>query len=158
MVYWKNSYVHQNADAEKVFAEIESLDSKTPANIVEMATKKRTEIHKCFTWEDGEAAEAWRIQEARLMVNHLVIEYDVVTEKEEPAKVVINALTSVSTEAGREYIKTTDGLDSEVLKEMIISEVASLLSQAKNKMRSYKMFFSAKHFEEVEDLIDKIAG
>jgi len=157
MVYWKESYVHQDADAEKVFQELETLDKKTPTNIVALASKKRSELHKCFTWEDGAAAEAWRLQEARFLSNHLVIEYDVVLENKTPVRIVINALTNVIKEDGRQYVKTTDGLDNEVLREMIISEVKSLFSQARNKMKSYAMFFSAKHIQEIDELIDEIA-
>ena len=40
---------------------------------MERAKDERTELHKCFTWDDTEAAEKWRRQEARFVLCHLVL-------------------------------------------------------------------------------------
>ena len=63
-----------NADPQKVAEEIESIggDAK-PAQIVEKARDSSTELHKCFTWDDQEAARKWRIEQARHVVSCLVI-------------------------------------------------------------------------------------
>ena len=157
MVYWKDAFMHGNINAEGVFAELETISEKTPANIVKKAKSQKSAMHKCFTWEEGKAAEQWRLQEARQMVNHLVVAYDIVTEKKGPARVIINAYSSVPVQKGRQFVRTSDGLDNEVLKKMIVTQVQSLLSQAKNKMAAHNIFFTAKHFEEVDTLIEDIA-
>ena len=44
-----------------------------PQQIVDYArTHKKSELHKCFTWDDDKAAEKWRLQEARLITCNLV--------------------------------------------------------------------------------------
>ena len=65
------------ADAQKCADEImeicEELESATPQQILEKARDSNTELHKCFTWDDTEAAEKWRISEARAVVRNLKI-------------------------------------------------------------------------------------
>lgn len=63
-----------NADAQKVAEEIESIGSDVkPMQIVEKARDSSTELHKCFTWDNDEAAEKWRLHQARHITGCLVI-------------------------------------------------------------------------------------
>lgn len=81
---WKSGFesIH-HADAQKVAKEIMSIgDSATPEQIVEKAKKKNTELHKCFTWDDGEAANKWRLHEARQIVCHLMVKNEDRKEKQ----------------------------------------------------------------------------
>ena len=85
MVVWK--FLKFKADADKVYDEIQSIgESATPQQILDFAKSESTELHKCFTWDDTEAAEKWRLQEARFIVCNLVFE-----EKDE-TKPVIRAI------------------------------------------------------------------
>ena len=49
------------ADAQKCADEImeicDELESATPQQILDKARDSNTELHKCFTWDDTEAAE-----------------------------------------------------------------------------------------------------
>lgn len=63
------------ADAQQVAAEILSIgESATPQQIVAKAKDAKTELHKCFDWNDQTAAEKYRIHQARQIVCHLVIQ------------------------------------------------------------------------------------
>ncbi|MCD8190702.1 MAG: hypothetical protein LUD78_10930 [Clostridiales bacterium] len=76
---WKTGWatLHHNADAQKVADEILSIgENVSPEEIVEKAKDEATELHKCFTWDDTEAAQKWRVHEARQIVCHLVVEND----------------------------------------------------------------------------------
>ena len=55
---------------------------KTPPNIVDYAeAHPKSELHKCFTWDDTKAANEWRKFEARQVVRLLVAEaYKPVTQ------------------------------------------------------------------------------
>ena len=65
---------YKGISAVKVYDEIVSIgDSATPEQIVEKARDESTELHKCFTWDDADAAEKWRKQEARQIRHFLVI-------------------------------------------------------------------------------------
>ena len=73
---WKTGTEHlHKADPQKVAEEILSIgETFTPQEIVDKARDERTELHKCFTWDDTKAAEKWRKYEARQIVCHLVIQ------------------------------------------------------------------------------------
>ena len=61
------------ADANKVYADLEQIEEKTPQNIVDYAAEHPTsELYKCFTWDDTKAANEWRKYEARQVVRLLV--------------------------------------------------------------------------------------
>lgn len=62
------------ADPQKVYEEINLLGEEiTPDQIVEAAKNKKSELHKCFTWDNTIAAEKWRRHEARQIMCFLVI-------------------------------------------------------------------------------------
>lgn len=68
------------ADPQKCYEELP--DVVTPENVLEVAKNKDTELHKCFTWTDSEAAHKWRLREARQLIQLFVVK----TEKQEVYK------------------------------------------------------------------------
>ena len=78
--YWKFK-----ADAEKVYGEISSLgESYTPEMILEYAKNPDSELHKCFTWDDSEAARLYRLHEARVICESLKVVVEDVDESKQP--------------------------------------------------------------------------
>ena len=78
--YWKFK-----ADAEKVYGEISSLgESYTPEMILEYAKNPDSELHKCFTWDDSEAARLYRLREARVICESLQVVVEDVEESRQP--------------------------------------------------------------------------
>lgn len=81
---WNNSYY--SADAQLVGEELEQIERNstiTPENVVEYAERhKDSELYKCFEWDDNEAANKWRLQQARLVICSISLEI-----REEPRKV-----------------------------------------------------------------------
>lgn len=80
---WKPGFesLHK-ADAQRVADEIMSIgESATPAQIVDKARDAKTELHKCFEWDDAVAAEKHRLDQARQVVRHLVIRETVREDK-----------------------------------------------------------------------------
>lgn len=70
---WKSGSRY-SADAQKVAEEIYSIgESATTAQILDKARDEKSELHKCFEWNDTKAAESWRMQQARRLVCNLVI-------------------------------------------------------------------------------------
>ena len=74
---WKDGFASlHKADANTVANEILSLQDATPRNIVDMARDEKTELHKCFEWNDEKAADEYRLFQARQVVCHLVIKQE----------------------------------------------------------------------------------
>lgn len=63
------------ADPEKVWNELQTLGEQySPQEVLDFARKhKKSELHKCFDWDDTSAAEKWRRQQARFICNSLVV-------------------------------------------------------------------------------------
>ena len=67
-------FIKFKADPVKCYAELQSLgDEYTPEQVLEFARDKRTELHKCFDWDDSSAAEKWRKQQARFVCQSLTV-------------------------------------------------------------------------------------
>lgn len=70
---WKAGFGLFHADAQTVAEEILSIgEEATPQQILDKGRDESTELHKCFEWDDNEAAEKYRLYQARLVVRHLV--------------------------------------------------------------------------------------
>lgn len=73
--------IYGKADAQKVTDEILSIgDEATPDQIIEKAKDENSELHKCFDWNDTEAAAKWRLHQARNIVGCLIIRREKVEE------------------------------------------------------------------------------
>jgi hypothetical protein len=64
--------------SEKAAAELRRLEDNqgklTPQQVIEAARNEKSALHQCFTWDDGEAAERWRMEEAREIIRSVRIE------------------------------------------------------------------------------------
>lgn len=84
-VTWKPyaSNFHK-ADAQKCFEEMGDTDI-TPEKVLEIAKDENTELHKCFEWDDGIAAEKYRLSQARQIITFLIVHDD--NKENEPLRV-----------------------------------------------------------------------
>ena len=100
-----------------------------------------TELHRCFTWNDKTAADKWRLQEARLLVCHLVI------QNEDPE----STLPEV-----RYFYKNDNGgykQSAQIFRKM--DEYQMLLEKARNELHAFKTKYSClQELDEILALID----
>lgn len=127
------------ADASKVYADLEKIEEKTPQNIVDYAAKHpRSELHKCFTWDDTKAANEWRKVEARQVVRLLVFEDET---EEEPTKVRVLQKTNNAYKPVVQIVRNED-------------EYKELLKRAKAELASFKERY--KTLVELETVLEAI--
>jgi hypothetical protein len=147
---WK-SWGNSKVKAEIVGKVIEKLHDKhqgvTPELLVEEAKKKRSPVHNLFEWDDTAAAEAYRVHQARLVLNHI----EVVIERGEEVPLVIRAFHSVEYEEGRCYTTIKAARANEDLWEQIKDEA---LRQIKNWQETYRHI---QEFEAIHQAIDAVA-
>lgn len=104
---------YNNTEAQGIGEELENMTqegvSVTPPALVQRAEPEENILHPHFTWNDREAAEKCRLQEARHIVNHLIV----VTESggEEryrkshfSVNVTNNVVEEETDSSGREYV------------------------------------------------------
>ena len=144
MVVWKVNGLYK-ADAEAVYSEITALgDSFSPEQIVEAARDEKSELHKCFTWDDTVAAEKWRQHQARVLVAQLVVRAET-TDKEPVAVRVIS-----STGARNEYAPTVKLIEIE-------QSYSDMLARAINELRAFQQKYKAiKELREIFEAIDDL--
>lgn len=129
------------ADAQKVYEEIASIgDSATTRQILDKARDEKTELHKCFEWNDTEAAEKWRMHQARNVACSLIFK-ERHEEKKPPLRLV------QQTEIG--VYKPT------VLIMQDKDEYAKLLSRALAELNSFKAKYQT--LVELDGVFDAIA-
>ena len=71
---WKHT-CYANADAQLVGEELEELEKSTEItnkSVLEYAkNKKKSEIYKCFDWDDKIAGEKWRLTQANQIIGSI---------------------------------------------------------------------------------------
>jgi hypothetical protein len=139
MVYdWKPG-ARVNADAEKVGKELESIGEEvTPAMVVKKAKSKKTELHKCFEWDDEKAAQQYRITQARHILATLVIIPD---QSEEGApRQIVRRYENVTCGENRAYVPIEHVLKKEEWREELFSEIRIGIEELERKIEAIKEF------------------
>lgn len=136
------------ADATKCFNEIQQIgDEVKPEQVLEKAKDKKSELHKCFDWNDTSAAEKFRLIQARDVIRHLiVIHQDDEDEEKEPVQFRVMLKNERDRESG--YKQT-------VVMVRDADEYKKLLEQAYAELHSFKKKYSClSELSEILALID----
>ena len=140
-VQW--GFMKFKADAQKCFDEVQTLGEEyTPHEVLDLARDPKTELHKCFDWDDSSAAEKWRIQQARFVCSSFTV---VIEQSEEKAPQRFRVIQHDKEDrVYRPVIFTVRDED----------QYARLLKQAKDEMASFKKRY--KSIVELENVIEEI--
>ena len=128
-------------DAQKCYDECQTLDEITPESVLEKAKNRKTELHKCFEWDDSVAGEKYRLIQARQIIQHFMI---------------VSPETDDSFVKVRSYqISTTRNvyLPSRVIVQQP-DEYKALLKRAKAELEAFKQRY--KTLAELESLFEVI--
>lgn len=98
MITWRNPSYFKGISATKVNDELKTLETVTPASIVEKARDENTELHQVFEWDDTIAAQKHREQQARVMLSNLVVVRKEADKKEAtPVRLFVNVTKRTNT-------------------------------------------------------------
>ena len=98
MITWRNPSYYKGISATKVNDELKTLETVTPASIVEKARDENTELHQVFEWDDTIAAQKHREQQARVMLSNLVVVRNEADKKEAtPVRLFVNVTKRTNT-------------------------------------------------------------
>lgn len=118
-----------NADANKVGKELEKIESKgelTRDAVLEYAKNKKSELHKCFEWDDKIAGEKFRLYQATNVLTSISIVYE-----EEPKRTTRMYVNIKNEKEKREYKNIISVLEND-------EEYKQLLDKAERDFVSYK--------------------
>ena len=140
-VQWKVNGIFK-ADAVKVYQEIGN-ENVTPESVLEKAKDKKSELHKCFDWDDKTAANKYRLQQARQIIQFIVTIPD--KKEEEPQRVF-----QISTERNT-YQPMSFFMKNE-------DEGTALLKRAKEELRAFQKRYECLkgELEQVFEAIDEL--
>lgn len=141
---WRAGFdsIFHGADAQKVAEEISAIgESPTAKDIVNAGRDPNSELHKCFEWDDSVAAEKYRIEQARDIVHHLVIEEKDLPKDRPEIRVFYKPKDSVGYRETKKIVRNED-------------EYARLLAQAYAELRVFKAKYSM--LTELSEILDLI--
>ena len=129
---------YYKADAETVYKEITSIgEDFSPEQIVAKAKDPKTELHKCFEWDDKVAAQLYRLETARQIVRFLVIKKDNQEDDGNDRPSHIRACVSKNDKSGRfEPINVV--VRNQDKYEKLLAQALSELEQFKRKYSTIK--------------------
>lgn len=141
---WREGFagLFHGADAQLVADEIFAIgDAPTAADIVDAARDEKSELHKCFEWDDSVAAENWRKKQARDIVHHLVFVEEQVPKDRPEIRI---RYTETANSGYKETIKMVRNED----------QYKTLLAQAYAELRAFKAKYNM--LSELQEILDLI--
>jgi hypothetical protein len=109
----------------------------TPVLVLEAAQDEASPLHSHFTWDDTEAAEQWRIQQARSLIRKVKIR---VIDQSSDTIIKVRAYTSVPTSEGRRYMDTSEVVADAHLSTLVRDELMNELRVLREKLRRFDEF------------------
>lgn len=140
-------------NAKLVGEHIEMLRKKfrgelTPQDVLDDARNNNSPLHSFFEWNDGEAAEAYRLQQARGLIRAVVAVY---VSDDKPA-VRQKAYVHIAEKGAPHYRETSHAMSQTKTRELVLKRAWSELQAWKTRYRDLKEFSS---FIDIIDTIDK---
>jgi hypothetical protein len=134
MVYkWKDT-IRFKADVEKVGKELEQIDRRDPKSVVFFAEDEKSELHKCFTWDDHKAAHYWRLEEARTVIQSIIV----VDDAPDREPIEYRAFESVIVDGSRQYMPTKTIMADKNMKSQVLGEIGSSIDELSKKAKVYR--------------------
>lgn len=118
-----------------------------PAKVVEYARDENTALHECFEWDDTEAAEKYRLAQARAVIRVCVV---VEENTSQPVRTYVSLRTDRK-EGG--YRAMVDVVNDEVLKERLLADALKELAYFKRK---YETLTTVAELGAVFKVIDEV--
>lgn len=113
-----------------VIAELKTLSEKNqgllmPEDVVQAARRESSPLHSQFEWDDGEAADKYRIWQARHLIN-VSVEYIVTGTKRIETKVFVHLSTDRKTGGYRTFVDVV--ADDDQRSQMIQDSLDAMVS------------------------------
>jgi hypothetical protein len=123
-------------DPQAVGEELERLRTThgalTPTVVVEAARDEESPLHAGFEWDDGVAAEQFRLSQARKIV------ISIRCNNHSPANQKVPYFVSVRTpEAGRSYVPTSEAMSDDQLRFRVMNEIRTFIESLERKYSNF---------------------
>lgn len=129
-------------DAQLAGKEFERLEGKfgalTPETVLDESRNVNAVLHPCFEWNDGIAAEKYRIEQAKYMLRNItvIIETPAIDDNA-PRQIVTRAFVDVSEKPKGKYVQIKTALSQENYRQRILKNALAELRMFQNKYQIY---------------------
>jgi len=137
MVYQWKTPIFSQVSPQTAGEHIEELDrlhgEVTPKILLDDSRPEDAPLHPCYEWDDGKAAEKYRLHQSKMIIGNLVI---VRTEQEDLPPEPVRAFVSVNTGNDKaSYRPTMIALSNSETKEKVIENALRELRMFEKKYR-----------------------
>ena len=119
-----------------------------PQLVLDESREESSPLHKCFEWNDGIAAEKYRLNQAGLIIRNLVVVLDE-CEHQEPVRAYVNIQKEAPAQTG-EFINIVSAMQHTETREVVMANALRELQEFKKKYKSLNELFGV--FAEIDKL------
>jgi hypothetical protein len=129
----------------------------TPEIVINDAKNPKSPLHDYFDWNDREAAESWRIEQAKYLIRHIVV---TIINDDKPETIrqfySITPTTDMHTDSPKVYVTLDDVLSNVDTRKEVIAYALRELEGWKARYKQYSELSGL--IEILEDEIRKVKG
>lgn len=148
-----NYKITKKLNKQCIYAIVKIHEEKglTPETLLEEAKKRENPLHDLFEWNNDKAAEQWRLQQARVLINEIKIKVgNSIMYAYENVNVKINGTSE------KQYKLITEIMDDKQYREQVIKDALQHLSYWRSKYEKFKEFsIITKAIAKVEQKLNK---
>lgn len=144
-----------SADANAVGAHLELLRQQckgelTPRDVLDDAKNPNSPLHSFFEWSDSEAAEQYRLSQARGLIRAVVAIY---TQPDQPAQ-RIRAYVHIAEKGAPHYRETSHAMSQTKTRQLVLQRAWAEFMQWRKRYQDLKEFAAV--FEAADDVAKKL--
>jgi len=117
------------AELERIREECGGGDLRA-SDVVNESREEDAPLHPCFTWDDAEAAEHWRENEARSLIRSIRV---LAAPEEEPSKPVIAYVHKPNAERQQCYRPSREMATDEDLRDAVLEQAMAMLESFRKR-------------------------
>ncbi len=149
---WKIESFAKGIDPDEAVKELERIETVygalTPENILEGSKDKSAVLHNLFVWDDKLAANQYRLQQARTIINNVEV---IIVSNGEPIQIPVFEVITKNEQRVYKNIQEFTRPDAEQVRLQTIREINAL----KNKLAFFNQFSKAsKKLDEAVELLN----
>lgn len=144
-------------DNRVVASELKKIEDKTgrltPGLVVKAAKNVKSPLHAQFTWDDSVAGHQWRLQQARNLINGVMVSFQTSEMSLRSVAYVRDPTADPGKQGYRSIVKLSQ--DEDEARDAVIAEFSRAAAHLR---RARDVAVSLGHAREIEKLIVKVVG
>jgi len=133
----------------EIFRELDKRHQLTPRRLLELAADPESVLHKYFTWDDVAAAEKYRIQQARWLLESITVNLTLPEGKTVTVNYALSVRGNEEKPEARRYVLTGRAAKDKYL-------LSQVVQQAERELRGIVKKYQS--FLALRPILDKLSG